>query len=406
MHLRSDDVAALTAMFFQVGAITAGFLAKPDIAITLQILAVLAIVFSQYASLTARREARNRQDARMAQLGNTLREYDDRSEAAFELAQQQFHAVRSQIDQTYDIINNATSKLTGSLTGLENQSMSQMDLLKQLVESLVQAASGDQQQLQIAGIKRFAGDTERIVGELVGFMDRVVLASKDTDRNFSRVVDLMSAIVSFLNSVTEVTKQTDLLALNAAIEAGRAGEAGRGFAVVADEVRKLASRTNEFNARIRTLLSDIDSHMTDVGNSIRGMANMDMSVVGRSKATMGSMWQEMDKLNAAATEQSREITGISRSIHAHVLDSIVSLQFDDLVRQLLHQVKDRSAVLEEYILSLVHKTSGERQDGIQRMSLRIALIQEAISGAEAKLAELDSKSIQQTSVEIGSVDLF
>lgn len=406
MKLRSDDLAALAALFLQLLAILLLLLGHTTPALALQGLAVAALIFNRVTSLKARRIARDREAARLAHLNATLEKYDNLSDSARGMANDQFHIVRTHIDQTYDIINNATSKLTGSLTGLEHHSVSQMELLKQLVENLVHAASGHQHQEQIAGIQRFATDTEQIVGELIDFMTLVGNASKDTDRNFSRVEELMHSIVSFLNSVAQVTKQTDLLALNAAIEAARAGEAGRGFAVVADEVRKLSARTNEFNGQIQRLLKDIDNHMVEVGGSIRSLAGMDMGVVQRSQDTMGRMWGEMDKLNSAATNQSQEISDISRRIHTLVLDGIVSLQFDDLVRQILEQVKERSGVLEDYIMSLVLRTADESPEGVERMNQRIAQLEEVMARAREKLQKLDNKRITQTSVDTGSVDLF
>ncbi|MDD5297213.1 MAG: methyl-accepting chemotaxis protein [Rhodocyclaceae bacterium] len=406
MRQRLDDILAWTALLFMILAVGALYLLGNTAAVVMLVLSALSMLASRQASGQARRRARAREEERMAALGDTLIRYDTRSDEALGMAEDQFHKVRTNIDQTYTIINTATARLTGSLTGLEQSSVSQMELLRELVESLVAAAQGTQQQAQIAGIKRFAKDTESIVGELIGFMGNVETASKDTDRNFVRVEELMKSIVQFLNNVTEVTKQTDLLALNAAIEAARAGESGRGFAVVADEVRKLAARTNEFNGRIRGLLKDIDSHMDEVGASIRGMANMDMSVVGRSKDTMGRMWNEMDNLNTAATGQSQTISGISQHIHRLVLDGIVSLQFDDLVRQLLEQVKHRSSVLEDYILSLIMKTSGENQNGLQRIETRIVSMEKSMEAAKEKLSALDDRHIQQTNVDTGSVDLF
>jgi methyl-accepting chemotaxis protein len=406
MKVRLDDFLAWTALFLMMLAIGALYLLGNTVAVAFLLISALFMLASRHASRQARHRARAREAERMAQLSSTLMRYDERSDDALGMAEEQFQKVRTNIDQTYNIINTATARLTGSLTGLEQQSVSQMELLRELVDSLVQAAQGTQQQEQIAGIKRFAKDTEGIVGELIGFMAKVEAASKDTDRNFGRVEELMGSIAKFLNSVTEVTKQTDLLALNAAIEAARAGESGRGFAVVADEVRKLAARTNEFNGRIRSLLTDIDSHMDEVGVSIRGMANMDMSVIGRSKSTMGRMWNEMDNLNAAATEQSQTISGISQHIHRLVLDGIVSLQFDDLVRQLLDQVKARSSVLEDYILSLIMKTSSENQNGVQRIETRITSMEQSMHAAREKLSSLDARHIQQTNVNTGSVDLF
>ncbi len=406
--MRLDDVAQWIAITLQ--GLVLGLLAftgNTVLIMLLQATAFAAMLLAVQQSLTARARWRSKRAEQSRELDDLMARHDREYGAAMDLARGQFTSIRGGITQAYEIVGNATARLTGSLTGLEHHSVSQMDMLKQLVESLVEVASGQQQREQIAGIKRFTKDTESIVEQLVGFMIDVRGAGEQTATNFARMDQLMAAVVQFLNNVNEITKQTDLLALNAAIEAARAGEAGRGFAVVADEVRNLAHRTNEFSAQIRDMLGQIETVMSQVDTSIKRVSNLDMSVADRSRANMRHMWDEMDNLNSAATEQSVHITNVSKQIHRLVLEGIVSLQFDDLVRQLLEQVQKRSEILEQHLNGLYasQRDSGERQ-AVQRFQKRIENIGQTIRTSRAEFAGLDSKSIQQTNVDAGSVDLF
>lgn len=408
MKLRPDDIAVLFALSFAASGGMAELALEnaSSWALILQLLVIPALLIGIALSRTARSQYRDREATQTADLNHAMTAYDHLSADAVKLVDEQFHVIRESISQAYKIIGTATSRLTGDLTGLKEHSVGQMEMLRQLVENLVSTAKGSEQIEQVAGIKHFAQNTEKIIDELVSFMGDVHVAGQETAESFAKMEKLMHSVVHILNSVNEITKQTDLLALNAAIEAARAGEAGRGFAVVADEVRKLAYKSNLFSNQIRNLLTDVEAFMDRVGSSIREVSDMDMSVADRSRSNMRDMWAEMDHLNTASTSQSAHISEISQQVHILVLDAIISLQFDDLVRQLLEQVQQRSALLEDYILTLHRLQSSQDNDSFLHLRQRIASMKSAMSVSREKFAALDKKHIQQDSVDTGSVDLF
>jgi methyl-accepting chemotaxis protein len=152
-------------------------------------------------------------------------------------------------------------------------------------------------------------------------------------------------VQNILGEIEGISKQTNLLALNAAIEAARAGEAGRGFSVVADEVRDLSGRTNQFSQQIRKTITDVQESVHATGRAINQMASQDMTFALESKRHVDEMMTDVQKVNTTMGSAARELCVITRGVEDNVNTAVTTLQFQDLVTQLLGHVRGRMDAL-------------------------------------------------------------
>jgi len=129
-----------------------------------------------------------------------------------------------------------------------------------------------------------------------------------------------------------------MLSLNAAIEAAHAGESGKGFAVVATEVRALSNAARDTGKQITKKVGVINDALAEIGRTNEEVAARDDAAVQAADQRISAVLARFESSTAALTESAQRSLTESSAIKEEICESLVQLQFQDRVSQILAQV--------------------------------------------------------------------
>lgn len=312
--------------------------------------------------------------------------------------------MRDEVARTQLILGEAVDKLVCSFQEMNALIQRQQQLGMQVVAGSVEGGS-------VSEFHNFANKTSETLRQ---FVDSVIENSRlamSLVEMTDRIISQMSEVRGMLGEIEGISKQTNLLALNAAIEAARAGEAGRGFAVVADEVRDLSGRTSHFSQQIRGSLSKMQTTIEATEQAINQMAAQDMTFALTSKSDVEQAMAGINEMNRRTSEAVLELNTIGEHVETAVNQAVMSLQFQDMVTQLLGHVSTRLAVLDE--ISADERQMGDllHGNGSPAETLHaLAAICSHVDHISQKIDVISQKThsspVAQTGFASGEVELF
>lgn len=309
-----------------------------------------------------------------------------------------FAGATGDLDQVQALLADAIEKLLESFSGMQS-----------LIKSQQRAALG------MVGSHSAQNGTETgdFLAEISATFQQLIVTIVNNSKVGLELVEKMDVvtekvgeILAVLADIDGIAKQTNLLALNAAIEAARAGEYGRGFAVVADEVRKLSSRSEQFSQQIRTTVSGVKEAISTAEGSIEQMASLDMGFAVDSKKKVGEALDRAQKINADMAVVIAQQSDIAREVDVVVGRAISSLQFQDMVGQLLQHSNTRISSMK----TAWHRMgdwSKEAEQGRAASPDKIDKMRAEIGDIFSKADTLGARNpVRQEKMATGDIDLF
>jgi len=180
--------------------------------------------------------------------------------------------------------------------------------------------------------KKAAEEGARAVQDVISGMELIRENVQAGAKKVKRLGERSMEISTIVNTINQISAQTDMLALNAAIEAARAGEHGRGFTVVAEEVRKLAERAAAATQEIEKLVASIQA---ETNESVTAMEQQTSQVEEGSK-TVASAGVSLDHISKASIQSAELINEISLAAKQQVRGAngvVAAMQTVSLIAQ-------------------------------------------------------------------------
>lgn len=218
-----------------------------------------------------------------------------------------------------------------------------------------------------SGPKAIAEDAaqgERHLAEVVQALKLIQQSRNALAQDIRALVSHAEELRKMSSEVESIAFQTNMLALNAAIEAAHAGTVGKGFAVVAQEVRALSEAARSTGKRISGTVGLISSALVSIGTENERVSSRDQQAVTDSEDHIRTVLQRFNERTTDLAEVARQSQKASEAIKGEVCESLVQLQFQDRVGQIMQHVVDSMRQADE--LPDTAEPGGNAQEHVQR----------------------------------------
>jgi len=210
--------------------------------------------------------------------------------------------------------NNRTKKVQDALENLAETSHS----INAEAQNISTRAAQNNENLQL------------IFSEVQELRKSIEIIEKDHQKYMEQFKILLSQIKeihTLIDSIKNISAQTNLLSFNASIEAARAGVAGKGFRIIANEVKKLSDDTDKTSETIKAKVENLTNSVSDLEHDTNHNAT-DLAKLSQEANNTIGRFNEILKNNS---DNNNYVTNITDHIAENLskIDHIVSVVHDN-----------------------------------------------------------------------------
>lgn len=219
------------------------------------------------------------------------------------------------IEEQLGAINESVQEISKGTDGQNLDVEKVMMRTEELEEQFAQLKQQSSHLLEEANLSIEAGKNGSAnVDKLKKQNEITIQMMEDSHNTIVELEEQSKKISTIVNTINDISTQTELLALNASIEAARAGEHGRGFSVVAESIGKLASDSSAATADIGEIMNKL---CIDIENTVKNMHGMKEKIGNQTSAVniVSQAFDEFEELNHQTTVSVQDIEEMVTEMH-------------------------------------------------------------------------------------------